>query len=51
MILVALAAFVAFRVGVSYRKKIAEAEFGSAEAEAKEIVERAKKDAENKKYF
>ena len=36
-------------MGVSYRKKIAEAEFGSAEAEAKEIVERAKKEGENKK--
>ena len=49
VILIALAAFVAFRMGISYRKKIAEAEFGSAEAEAKEIVERAKKEGESKK--
>ena len=45
----ALAAFIAFRMGVSYRKKIAEAEFGSAEAEAKEIIQRAKKEGESKK--
>ena len=49
LVLVAVAAFVAFRLGVSYRKKIAEAEFGSAEAEAKEIIQRAKKDGESKK--
>ncbi len=49
VILVALVGFISFRMGVSYRKKIAEAEFGSAEAEAKEIVERAKKEAESKK--
>lgn len=49
VILVALVGFISFRMGVSYRKKIAEAEYGSAEAEAKEIVERAKKEAEGKK--
>ena len=49
VILVALVGFISFRMGVSYRKKIAEAEFGSAEAEAKEIVEHAKKEAESKK--
>ena len=49
MILVVLAAFISFRLGISYRKKVAEAEYGSAEAEAREIVERAKKEAENKK--
>ena len=49
LILIALAAFIAFRLGVSYRKKVAEAEFGSAEAEAKEIIERAKKEGESKK--
>ncbi|MBQ3225654.1 MAG: ribonuclease Y [Clostridia bacterium] len=49
VILVVLAAFISFRLGISYRKKVAEAEYGSAEAEAREIVERAKKEAENKK--
>jgi len=49
LILVALAAFIAFRLGIAYRKKIAEAEYGSAEAEAKEIIQRAKKEGESKK--
>lgn len=49
LILIVLAAFIAFRLGVSYRKKVAEAEFGSAEAEAKEIIQRAKKEGESKK--
>ena len=40
---------ISFRFGISYRKKIAEAEIGSAEAEAKRIVEDAVKTAENKK--
>ncbi len=40
---------VSFRLGVAYRKKIAEAEFGSAEEKAKAIVENAKKDGEAKK--
>ncbi len=49
-ILVAIiAAFVAFRAGVSYRKKIAEAEIGSAEEEAKKIVDDAYKSAQSKK--
>ena len=38
-----------FLAGVSHRKKIAEAEIGSAEAEAKRIVEEAVKEAEAKK--
>ncbi|MBE7034789.1 MAG: ribonuclease Y [Ruminococcaceae bacterium] len=49
LLLIALASVIAFRLGVSHRKKIAEAEFGSAEAEAKEIVQRAKKEGESKK--
>ena len=40
---------VCFLTGVSHRKKIAEAEIGSAEAEAKRIVEEAVKEAEAKK--
>lgn len=49
LVLIALTALVAFRLGVSHRKKIAEAEFGSAEAEAKEIIQRAIKEGESKK--
>ena len=40
---------ICFRFGISYRKKIAEAEITSAEAEAKRIVDEAIKVAENKK--
>ena len=40
---------IAFRIGVSHRKKIAEATMGSAEEEAKRIVSEAIKDAEAKK--
>ena len=36
-------------VGVAYRKKVAEAEIGSAEAQAKKIVEEGEKLAETKK--
>ncbi|MBR2500364.1 MAG: ribonuclease Y [Clostridia bacterium] len=42
-------AFIFFRLGISYRKKVAETQLGSAEAEAKEIVSRATKEAESKK--
>jgi ribonuclease Y len=49
LILVALAAYISFRKGIEHRKKVAEAEFGSAEAEAKEIVKKAHKDGEAKK--
>jgi len=40
---------ITFRMGVSYRKKIAEAEIGGAEQEAKKIVSEAAVEAENKK--
>ncbi len=49
LILAILAAFIAFRLGISYRRKIAEAEIGSAEEQAKRIVADAKKAAEGKK--
>ncbi|MBQ9915458.1 MAG: ribonuclease Y, partial [Clostridia bacterium] len=49
LVLVALTAVISFRMGVSHRKKVAEAQLGSAEAEAKEIIERAKKEGESKK--
>jgi ribonuclease Y len=45
----AVGAVIAFVSGVKYRKKIAEAEFGSAEQEAKRIVSDAIKAAESKK--
>ena len=41
--------FVAFKFGVSYRKKIAEAEIGSAEEHAKKIIESAQEECETKK--
>ncbi len=44
-----VAAIVFFKVGINYRKKIAEAEIGGAEEEAKRIVADAKKAAEGKK--
>lgn len=47
--LVIIASIFAFRLGISYRKKIAEAEIGSAEEQAKHIIEEAKKTAEAKK--
>ena len=49
VLLAIIAAFVAFRLGISYRKKIAEAEIGSAEEEAKKIVDDAYKSAQSKK--
>lgn len=42
-------AFIAFKQGVNYRKKVAEAEIGSAEDQAKKILADAKKDADTKK--
>lgn len=49
VLLAIIAAFIAFRAGISYRKKIAEAEIGSAEEEAKKIVDDAYKSAQSKK--
>ena len=53
ILLIVLAAIVAsiicFKAGVKHRQKIAEAEIGSAENEAKRIVDEAVKDAEAKK--
>ena len=47
---VALATVVAgFVLGVTYRKKVAEAKIGSAETQAETIVEDAKKLAESRK--
>ncbi|MBR5219298.1 MAG: ribonuclease Y [Clostridia bacterium] len=44
-----IAAIIFFKVGINYRKKVAEAEIGGAEEEAKRIVADAKKAAESKK--
>ncbi|MBR1863994.1 MAG: ribonuclease Y [Ruminococcus sp.] len=45
----AVSGYIAFNKGVEYRKKTAEAAFGSAEAEAEKIVDEAKKEAETLK--
>jgi ribonuclease Y len=44
-----ISSFIAFRVGINHRKKIAEAEMGSAETEAQRIVGEGMKQAESKK--
>ncbi len=49
IILCIVCVIVGFRTGVAHRKKIAEAEFGSAEEKAKSIVEDAEKSANAKK--
>ncbi|MDL2233400.1 ribonuclease Y [Ruminococcaceae bacterium OttesenSCG-928-L11] len=48
-VLAIIVGVIAFFAGVQYRKKVAEAEVGSAEEEAKRIVSEAIKTAENKK--
>lgn len=45
----ALAAMIAFKLGVKHRQQVAEAEIGGAETEAKRILEDAKKDAVTQK--
>ncbi|MEG0692863.1 MAG: ribonuclease Y [Oscillospiraceae bacterium] len=45
----AICGFIAFKLGVNYRKKIAEAEIGSAEEQAKKILNDAIRDADTKK--
>ncbi len=49
VVLAVISGVVCFRLGISYRKRIAEAEIGNAETEAKKIVEDAVKAAEDKK--
>ena len=44
-----IAGFLMFRAGITYNRKISEAEIGSAEDETKRIVDEAIKEAENKK--
>lgn len=47
LVVAALTGTAMFYVGVSYRKKVAEEQYGSAEAKARKIVEDGIKDAEN----
>lgn len=49
VVFAAIAGAAAFYAGINYRKKIAEAQIGSAEKEAERIVEAAKETAEAKK--
>ncbi|MDR1101608.1 MAG: ribonuclease Y [Clostridiales bacterium] len=49
VILMLAAIYAAFRFGISYRKKIAEAEIGGAEKKAQDIINQAKAKAENKR--
>ena len=49
LVLALISSFIMFRRGISHRKKIAEAEIGSAESEAQRIVGEGVKQAENKK--
>ena len=49
LVLLVAVGVVMFFVGISYRRKVAEAEISSAEDEAKRIVNEAIKDSENKK--
>ncbi len=48
-VLMIVAAVISFRLGIAYRKKIAEAEIGGAEQQAKNIIKEAEKAAESKK--
>lgn len=48
-VLCVVAALVSFKLGISHRKRVAEAEIGSAEEKAKKIVQDAQKAAEAKK--
>ncbi|MDP4133782.1 MAG: ribonuclease Y [Bacillota bacterium] len=49
LVLVIIVGIVAFKAGITYNRKISEAEIGSAEEEAKRIVDEALKTAESKK--
>ena len=44
-----IASLIMFRIGIEHRKKIAEAEIGSAEQQARKILSEAQKTAESKK--
>ena len=49
LVVAIIVGFIMFKAGITYNRKISEAEIGSAEDEAKRIVDEAVKTAENKK--
>jgi ribonuclease Y len=49
LVIAVIASFIFFRKGIEHRKKIAEAEIGSAEQESKRMLSEAQKVAESKK--
>jgi ribonuclease Y len=49
IVVAVIASFIMFRAGINHRKKIAEAEIGSAEQESKRLLSEAQKIAEAKK--
>ncbi len=49
IVLLVIISFVTFKMGVNYRKRVAEAQYGSAEAKARHIVDDAIKEAESTK--
>ncbi len=49
LVVAIISGFVMFKAGITYNRKISEAEIGSAEDEAKRIVDEALKEAESKK--
>ncbi len=49
IVIAVITGFCMFKAGITYNRKISEAEIGSAEDEAKRIVDEAIKEAENKK--
>ncbi|MFP4697483.1 MAG: ribonuclease Y [Eubacteriales bacterium] len=49
VVVVLLVGAISFALGISYRKKIAEAQIGSAEHKARQIIDEALKSAESKK--
>lgn len=49
IVIAIIASLIMFRVGINHRRKIAEAEIGSAEQESKRILSEAQKIAESKK--
>jgi ribonuclease Y len=49
VVIAIIASLIMFRVGINHRKRIAEAEIGSAEQESKRILIEAQKNAESKK--
>ena len=51
VVLAIISGAICFNLGVSHRKRVAEAQIGSAEAEAKRIVDEAVKTAENKVFL